>query len=119
MPNPVVHFEIGGPDREGLKAFYEGVFGWEVHDVPEMDYSLVHAKDGDVGIDGGMPVQDTPWVCIYIEVPDPYASLEAAVAAGAEVVMPVMESPGVTLAQFRDPAGNIVGLVKAEEHPTV
>lgn len=118
MPNPVVHFEIGGPDHEALKAFYEGVFGWEVHDMPEAGYSLVHAREGEVGIDGGMPVHDTPWVCIYIEVPDPQASLDAAVAAGGQVVMPVTEAPGVTLAMFTDPAGNTVGIIEAEEHPT-
>jgi predicted enzyme related to lactoylglutathione lyase len=115
MPNPVVHFEIGGPDRGALAAFYERVFSWDIQDVPEMDYSLVHTKDGDAGIDGGFPVQHGPWTCVYIEVPDPQGSLDAAVAAGADVVMPVIESPGLTLARFRDPAGNVVGLVKSEE----
>ena len=115
MANPVVHFEIGGPDHEGLKAFYEGVFGWEVHDMPEAGYSLIHTKDGDHGIDGGMPVHDTPWVCVYIEVAEPQASLDAAFAAGAEVIMPVQGAPGVTLAMFKDPAGNQIGIVKAEE----
>lgn len=115
MPNPVVHFEIGGPDHEALKSFYEGVFGWQVHDMPEAGYSLVHTKEEDHGIDGGMPVHDTPWVCVYIEVADPSAIMDAAVAAGAEVVMPVTESPGVTLALFKDPAGNQVGLVKTGE----
>ena len=39
---------------------------------------------------------------------------EKLVAAGAEVVQDVTEIPDmVTFAQFRDPAGNIVGLVKA------
>jgi predicted enzyme related to lactoylglutathione lyase len=30
MPNPVVSFEIRGPDTAALRRFYGGVFGWEM-----------------------------------------------------------------------------------------
>jgi len=49
----------------------------------------------------------------YVQVPDLQATLDQAVAKGGKVVMPPMEIPGmVTLAQFADPEGNLVGLVK-------
>src|SRR3972149_9833240 len=114
MGSPVVHFEIGGPDHDALKKFYGDVFAWEIHDIPETNYSLVHTNADGKGIEGGMPVQEGPWVAVYIEVPDPQAALDKAVSAGAEVVMPVTEMPQVTLALFKDPAGNTVGIVKAE-----
>ena len=28
MGNPVVHFEIGGPDGPVLRQFYSDLFGW-------------------------------------------------------------------------------------------
>lgn len=44
-----------------------------------------------------------------------YPYLDKVVAAGAEKVQDVTEIPGmVTFAQFRDPAGNVIGLVKSE-----
>jgi predicted enzyme related to lactoylglutathione lyase len=115
MAKPIVHFEIIGPDMEALKTFYGDLFSWEFHDVPEMGYSLVHAKSGDKGIDGGVGNMGEPRTTIYAEVPDPQATVDAAVAKGAEIVMPVTEIPGaVTMAMFKDPAGNIVGIVKEE-----
>ena len=39
---------------------------------------------------------------------------DAIEAAGGRTVMPVTEIPGtVTLAQFQDPAGNMVGIIKS------
>ena len=47
-------------------------------------------------------------------VDDPQATLDAIEAAGGRTVMPVTEIPGmVTLAQFQDPAGNMVGIIKS------
>jgi predicted enzyme related to lactoylglutathione lyase len=78
-----------------------------------MGYSLVHAKSGDKGIDGGVGNVGEPRTTIYAEVPDPQATVDAAVAKGAEIVMPVTDIPGaVTMAMFKDPAGNIVGIVE-------
>ena len=53
-------------------------------------------------------------MCVYIQVADPQAALDKAEKLGATTVMPVSEIPGanVTLAQFKDPAGNVIGLLK-------
>jgi len=49
----------------------------------------------------------------YVQVPDLQATLDRAVAMGGKVVMPPMEIPGVvTMAQFADPDGNLMGLIK-------
>lgn len=78
-----------------------------------MNYAIVHAMSGDKGIGGGLGDMGEPRTTIYVEVPDPQATLDAAIAKGAEVVMPVTEIPGaVTMAIFKDPAGNTFGIVK-------
>ena len=46
---------------------------------------------------------------------DRVVHFDAIEAAGGRTVMPVTEIPGtVTLAQFQDPAGNMVGIIKSE-----
>ena len=35
--NPIVHFEIPYDDEEKAKEFYS-IFGWELRDIPGMDY---------------------------------------------------------------------------------
>lgn len=113
MPNPVVHFEILGTDGGQLQRFYAEVFGWTINADNPMGYGLTDTGGG--GINGGIGQAAAPLATIYVEVDDPAKYLERVVAAGAEVVQEVTEVPGmVTFAQFRDPAGNVVGLVKAE-----
>ena len=113
MPNPVVHFEINGPDGAALQRFYAEVFDWTVNTDNPMGYGLVEAGEGGVG--GGIASAPAPLATIYIEVNDPQAYLDKVKAAGAKVVQEVTEIPGmVTFAQFQDPAGNVIGLVKAD-----
>jgi uncharacterized protein len=53
-------------------------------------------------------------VVFYIEVDDPQAHLDRIEQAGGTTVVPVTEVPGlVTFAQFADPQGNVVGLLKS------
>jgi predicted enzyme related to lactoylglutathione lyase len=113
MPNPVVHFEILGKDGAKLQQYYANLFGWEVNANNPMNYGMV-APQG-TGIGGG--ITGTPdgqnGVCIYVAVKDIQGMLDKAVAMGGEVIMPVTEIPNmVTFAQFRDPQGNVMGLVK-------
>jgi uncharacterized protein len=122
MPNPIVHFEILGKDGAKSQKWYSDIFGWKVDaqpmpGMPEgMTYGTVSAQD-DRGIGGGitgvMPGSG-PSTCIYVEVADPQAVLDKIEKAGGKVVMPVTEIPNVvTFAQFADPDGNVLGLVKA------
>ena len=83
-----------------------------------MDYGMVdtHAEHG---INGGIHHSaDAPkGVTIYVEVEDLQAYLDKAVSLGGKVVMPVTVIPNmVTMAQFADPQGNVVGMVKSEQH---
>lgn len=115
MGSPVVHFEVMGTDGPALETFYAELFGWGVQPFPEMNYGVVDTHAGS-GINGGIGTSQTGQraVLFYVEVPDPQATLDRVESIGGKTVVPVMEVPGVvTLAQFTDPQGNVVGLVKA------
>lgn len=114
MKNPVVHFEVTGKDGKKLQDFYAKTFGWQVNADNPMNYGVVEAQEGGIG--GGISAGDggTRRVTFYVEVDDPQAYLDRVEAKGGKTVMPVTEIPGmVILAQFADPEGNVVGLVKA------
>ncbi len=116
MANPVVHFEVTGKDAAKLHKFYGGVFGWNIQADNPMNYGLVSNEDTGGGIGGGISGGDgqSTSVTFYVEVDDPQAYLNKIESEGGKTIMPVTEIPGmVILAQFADPEGNVVGLVKA------
>lgn len=118
MDNPIVHFEILGHTGGSLAAYYRGLFGWELRDAPMEGYStyaFLPAPDEGIGGGVGALASDAqPLVTIYVEVEDPQSMLDRAVEGGGEVALPVTDVPGVgVLARFRDPQGNIVGLVRS------
>jgi predicted enzyme related to lactoylglutathione lyase len=116
MPNPVVHFEILGNDSKALQTFYADLFGWKVNADNPMNYGLVDTESGEHGAGGGIGASEdgSPQTVFYVQVDDPQAYLDRVVAAGGKVIHPVEEIPNmVTFAQFADPQGNVIGLVKA------
>jgi predicted enzyme related to lactoylglutathione lyase len=80
-----------------------------------MDYGMLDGTNGP-GIGGGIGADpgNQARVSVYIQVDDPDAYLKKVEAAGGEVLMPTAEVPGggVTIAMFKDPQGNVMGLVK-------
>ena len=114
MPNPVIHWELGSSDGGKLASFYADVFGWHAQEYPgEQPYQMLDAHHEEYGINGGI-AQDGrhPGIVFYIEVEkiDPFlAKIEE---QGGKTVMPRTEMPMVTMAQFTDPDGHIVGLVE-------
>jgi predicted enzyme related to lactoylglutathione lyase len=116
MPNPIVHFEIIGKDGKKLQEFFGGVFDWKVDADNPMNYGIVEAQGGGIGggITAAMPGNDGG-VTVYVAVPDPDATLQKVTQMGGKVVMPTTEIPGqnLTIAQFTDPEGHLIGLIKA------
>ena len=116
MANPVTWFEIIGKDAVGLQKFYKEIFDWKLSPPqPEMGMYSMLENDGQ-GINGGIggTAEDAPRVTIYIQVDDPQAYLDKINQAGGKTVVPVTEIPGVgvTFAQFSDPGGQVIGLLK-------
>lgn len=112
MGKPVVHFEISGKDAKKLQEFYGSIFDWHIDANNPMNYGVVDTHGG--GINGGIAAAQGPnQVTFYIEVDDPQAYLNRIESAGGKTLVPVTEIPNmVTFAQFADPEGNVVGLVK-------
>ncbi len=111
----IVHVELSAKDRKALGMFYANVFGWELKDVDEMNYTTFRAGDC---IGGGLnPVNDqnpAGTVTVYIDTDDVTASLKAVEKAGGTVLVPESEIPNTgKFGLFRDPQGNMVGLYKA------
>jgi predicted enzyme related to lactoylglutathione lyase len=112
MGNPVVHFEINGPDPELIAKFYGELFGWHLESNAELQYTTIDTHGGG-GINGGIGSAEKPYTTIYIGADDLQASLDKAVSLGASTTVPVSDIPGVgTFAQFADPDGNLIGLFK-------
>jgi predicted enzyme related to lactoylglutathione lyase len=118
MAAPVTHFEIMAKDAQRMRDFYAGLFGWSFNDMPEMSYGMIDTGV-KMGINGGIgQVQENqvPCVTFYVQVEDIQGHLDKAVGLGATIVVPVREFPGmVTFAQFKDPDGNMVGLVQGPQ----
>jgi predicted enzyme related to lactoylglutathione lyase len=110
--NPVTWFEILGKDGAALQKFYGDLFGWKIDAANPMNYGMVEGKDGGIG--GGITgAQDQKsQVTVYVSVDDLQATLDRAKSLGGEVVMPPMEVPnGPKIAQFKDPQGNLIGIM--------
>jgi|SRR5918997_1212060 predicted enzyme related to lactoylglutathione lyase len=117
----VVHFEIPADDVARAKEFYGSIFGWQLQDMPEMDYTIVQTTAVDENqmptapgaINGGLMRRsgETPTPVITIDVESIDRSLEQVEAAGGKVVRPRTEIPGMgAFAYFTDPEGNTLGL---------
>lgn len=121
MGKPVVHFEVMGSDAKALMKFYADLFGWHVQDMTEamqgVIYGIVDTHAGE-GINGGIgqAPDGSTIVTFYVETDDPQALLDDAVKLGAQVAVPVSDVGDiVTFAQFLDPQGNRIGIVKTSD----
>jgi predicted enzyme related to lactoylglutathione lyase len=114
MANPVVHFEVIGADGAKLQQFYTQLFDWKLNVVEPGNYGLLERGDGGIG--GGIAASDDSnarGVTIYVQVEDLQAALDKAERLGGRTVVPPTEIPDmVTFAQFVDPEGNRIGLIK-------
>jgi predicted enzyme related to lactoylglutathione lyase len=115
VPNPIVHWEIIGPDAKSLQEFYGKLFDWPVDADNEWQYGMVEAG-GPGGIGGGIgpDMGGGKRVTVYAEVDDPQAYLDKVATLGGQTLMPPSEVAGVTIALFADPAGNVNGLIKRQ-----
>jgi uncharacterized protein len=121
MGQPVVHFEVVGKDGEKLQRYYAELFDWNIDADNPMAYGMVarddnKAANGDLGIGGGVgqgPEGYGGHVTFYVAVPEVEAALKKAESLGGTRVMgPENIMDMVELGQFRDPEGNLIGVVK-------
>lgn len=118
MPPKVTHFEIEGQDGKKLQDFYSNLFGWAIDASNPMNYGIVGATENGIG--GGITQSQDgkPHVRVYVEVDSIQPFLDKAKNLGGKVVMERTVLPGmVTMAQFEDPDGNVIGLAESEVPP--
>ncbi|REF35842.1 VOC family protein [Thermasporomyces composti] len=122
MGRPVVHFEITGRDGQALRSFYTRLFDWQIDADNPMGYGMV-AREGNttedgVGIGGGiagMPEgEGGGYVTFYVSVPDVEATLtQVESLGGSRALGPEKISDDLVIGQFRDPEGNLIGVIQA------
>jgi predicted enzyme related to lactoylglutathione lyase len=117
--HPIVHVEFSAQDREAAGAFYAELFGWQVQQIPEMNYAMF---DTGGGLGGGLnPVGDrypAGTVTVYVATGDIPATLARAESLGGKILVPESEIPGVGwFGFFQDPSGNMIGLLKSLPQP--
>ncbi len=112
---PVVHFEIRGKDSARLREFYGTLFNWKMNSDLPIEYTLIEAGEGgpEAGVGGGIARSEQPLVTIYVQVADLDETLAMAERMGGATVQKPTDVPGgPSVAQLRDPDGNLIGLVK-------
>ena len=123
MSGKVVHFEVPFDDGARAREFYGSVFGWQLMEMPEMQYTIVSTgpTDQETGptepgfINGGMfqRSDDFPGKGpnIVIDVPSIDDALKQVADAGGQ---PIGEKTPVGdmgfAAYFTDTEGNLIGL---------
>lgn len=112
MANEVAWAEVVGKDGEKLQGFYSELFSWKVDQAPGGMPYWTHMAEGGVGAGIGQSQDGQGHVTFYVGVDDPQAALEKAEQLGGKTVVPVTEMEMVTFAQFADPEGNVVGIIK-------
>ncbi|NJC21855.1 hypothetical protein BJ994_000931 [Arthrobacter pigmenti] len=122
MSGRVVHFEIPFDDGDRARSFYRDAFGWNMNEMPEMQYTMV--ASGPVGeqgmpsepgfINGGMYKRDpesSPTPVITVDVESIDTALAKVQELGGSTVGEKMAVGDMGFAAyFRDPEGNIIGL---------
>lgn len=112
-PQSIVHVEISTTNREESGKFYSELFGWEVQQMPEMNYATF---TGGEGVGGGFnPVSEqypAGTITFYVQTNDVTGDLLRAQTLGGKILVPRSEIPGVGwFGFFADPSGNMIGLI--------
>jgi predicted enzyme related to lactoylglutathione lyase len=121
MTGQVVHFEIPADDVPRAQAFYREAFGWQVNEVPGMNYTLVSTTETDESgavttpgaINGGLMARQGPITApvITIETEDIDATLQLVEKLGGAVTLPRIAVGEMGFAAyFTDTEGNVIGL---------
>jgi predicted enzyme related to lactoylglutathione lyase len=107
----ICYIEIPATDVARSADFYMKTFGWKIRRRGDGSTAF---DDGVGEVSGtwsvGRPPSSQPGLLVYVMVDDVAATVDLAVANGAELVQPIgADAPEIT-ARLRDPGGNIIGL---------
>jgi len=116
-PFGVSYIHIPATDVRRAADFYERVFGWRINgresDRPSFDDGTGHVSGAWMK---SQVVNREPGLLPYIYVEDMDTTVEKIPAFGGEIVSPPFPEGNLTVATFRDPAGNLLGLWHDNTH---
>ena len=124
--NKVVHFEIPFENKQRAMNFYSQAFGWQLQDMPEMNYVMANTvatgpdyRPTEPGaINGGLfqRPKEAPAPVIYIGVASVDDAIKKVQSAGGKVVTPKTPIPGMgAYGRIADPEGNVIGLFEGAQ----
>ena len=110
--------ELVTRDPEKAKKFYGVTIGWTFDDMPMPEGTYWVAKIGDKPVGGLFPIGGPQWDGVpehwmsYLAVDDVDTRVKKATAAGAKLMRPVFDVPGVgRIAILTEPGGAGVGWI--------
>jgi hypothetical protein len=110
--------ELVTRDVEKAKKFYGSTIGWTFDGMPMPDGTYWVAKMGDQPVGGLFPIAGPQWDGVpehwmsYLAVDDVDARVKKATAAGAKLMRPAFDIPGVgRIAILTEPGGAGVGWI--------
>jgi predicted enzyme related to lactoylglutathione lyase len=109
MPNPVVHFEIGGRDSAATQKFFSELFGWTISSMGPAAMIAAEAP-GIPGHISSLGHEPHNYVTIYVQVDDLEAYMAKAVSLGGKKLVGPVKIPMGSFAWIADIDGNIIGL---------
>ncbi len=115
MPT-IVHFEIPADDIPRTISFYSSLFGWEIKEVPEMNYWLI--STGGEGVGGGIMKRQSPQQPIvnYIDVPSVDLYAAQVKKLGGKIIVSKMAVPGMGyFALCVDTENNMFGIWESDK----
>jgi predicted enzyme related to lactoylglutathione lyase len=107
MPNPVVHFEIGGRDSARTQQLYRDLFDWTITPAGPAAFITGAGISGHITELGHEPFNYT---IFYVQVDDVAAHIAKAESLGCKKLVGPIPIPTGTFAWIADPDGNTIGL---------
>jgi predicted enzyme related to lactoylglutathione lyase len=108
--------ELVTRDVEKAKKFYGSTIGWTFDGMPMPDGTYWVAKIGDIPVGGLFPIAGPQWDGVpehwmsYLAVDDVDKRVAKAVKAGAKLMKPMFDVPGVgRIAILTEPGGAGIG----------
>lgn len=119
MSNRVTHFEIPSDNPEKMMEFFKTAFGWNYMQFGTESYWLaITGDEKSPGINGAIMKKRDPNQPMVnsISVADINVAIKNIETSGGLIVVPKMPIPGVGwLAYFKDPDGNIHGIMQDDK----
>lgn len=114
--------QLNTPNVDASKAFYEGLFGWQIvaESMGGMSMHVISNGTTMVGDLMAMPPEvkaPSHWLS-YVWVKDIHEVVAKATAHGATIFVPITDIPEVgRIAVFADPQGAILGVYATDKEP--